>query len=111
MTSTRQDMDKIFETIHTVQQPRRTRDPEKPMQVICCGFPRTGTESLSKALAILGYEGVYHGSLLPVRPGDCAAWAEAVRLRANNDSKLESAAFWDQILGECQAITDLPGAA
>jgi hypothetical protein len=38
----------------------RIRDPSKPMQVICVGLPRSGTESLQKALLTLGYDYTYH---------------------------------------------------
>ena len=49
--------------------PPRVRDPAKPMQVICVGLPRSGTESLQKALLTLGYDYTYHvrikGHFLP----------------------------------------------
>ena len=38
--------------------PPRVR--EKPMQVLCVGLPRSGTESLQKALLRLGYDYTYH---------------------------------------------------
>ena len=40
------------------EPPPRTR--EKPMEVICPGFPRSGTESLQVALLRLGYDHTYH---------------------------------------------------
>src|SRR6478735_2122887 len=40
--------------------PPRIRDPARPMQVICVGLPRSGTESLQKALLTLGYDYTYH---------------------------------------------------
>jgi hypothetical protein len=40
--------------------PPRTREPGKPMQVLCVGLPRSGTESLQQALLILGYDHTYH---------------------------------------------------
>ena len=43
-----------------VEPPSRIRDPSKPMQVICPGFPRSATESLQIALLKLGYNHTYH---------------------------------------------------
>jgi hypothetical protein len=40
--------------------PPRQRDPNKPMQVLCVGLPRSGTESLQQALLTLGYDYTYH---------------------------------------------------
>ena len=36
------------------------RERTKPMQVLCVGFPRSGTESLQNALLMLGYDHTYH---------------------------------------------------
>lgn len=36
------------------------RQREKPMEVICPGFPRSGTESLQTALIKLGYDYTFH---------------------------------------------------
>lgn len=35
-----------------------TRQRDRPLEVLCLGFPRTGTESMCKALQMLGYDGV-----------------------------------------------------
>lgn len=43
--------------------PPRTR--EKPMEVLCVGLPRSGTESLQKAMLQLGYNYTYHVRLEP----------------------------------------------
>lgn len=43
----------------------RARDPKKPMQVICVGLPRSGTESLQMALLLLGYDYTYHVGYSP----------------------------------------------
>lgn len=39
-----------------------------PMKVLCLGLPRAGTESLRRALQMLGIKGVYHGYDLYERP-------------------------------------------
>ncbi|KPI43233.1 uncharacterized protein AB675_6777 [Cyphellophora attinorum] len=41
------------------------RERTVPMQVLCVGMSRSGTESLKEALVILGYEGCYHGEDFP----------------------------------------------
>jgi hypothetical protein len=51
--------------------PPRTREPGKPMQVLCVGLPRSGTESLQQALLILGYDHTYH--VRHSRPSKCRA--------------------------------------
>jgi len=40
--------------------PPRRRDPNSPVQVLCVGLPRSGTESLQQALLTLGYDYTYH---------------------------------------------------
>lgn len=42
----------------TAEPPPRART--KPMQVLCVGLPRSGTESLQKALLRLGYDYTFH---------------------------------------------------
>jgi len=44
----------------TTEPPPRVRT--KPMQVLCVGLPRSGTESLQKALLRLGYDYTFHVS-------------------------------------------------
>ena len=46
------------------EPPPRKRDADKPMQVICPGFPRSATESLQVALITLGYDYTYHVRVL-----------------------------------------------
>jgi Sulfotransferase domain len=49
----------------STEPPPRVRT--KPMQVLCVGLPRSGTESLQKALLRLGYDYTYHvRALLPM---------------------------------------------
>lgn len=40
------------------EPPPRVRT--KPMEVLCVGYPRSGTESLQHALLMLGYDYTYH---------------------------------------------------
>lgn len=47
-----------------------------PLDVIGAGFGRTGTESLQKALEILGYGPCYHMSEVLKYPGDQQSWIQ-----------------------------------
>lgn len=66
-------MNSVLETIQRVKQTCRDKAEGTSMTVICCGLPRTGTNSRAKALEILGCGPVYHGSMSPALPGDWAA--------------------------------------
>ena len=52
-------MDILERTIYRDYEPP-PRKREKPMEVICPGLPRSGTESLQVALLKLGYDYTYH---------------------------------------------------
>ncbi|CCC05435.1 unnamed protein product [Sordaria macrospora k-hell] len=101
--------------------PPRTRDPSRPMQIICVGFPRTGTESLAQALTHLGYSHVYHGWDVVYDPSDLCyspGWVKLARKKfypvADNHSfQFQShptitRADFEGLLGHCQAVTDAP---
>ncbi|KAJ4290830.1 hypothetical protein N0V90_010025 [Kalmusia sp. IMI 367209] len=88
--------------------PPRTRDPSKPMQVICVGLPRSGTESLQKALLLLGYDYTYHGwDMLNETPHRMNSWVSLARRKYyNQSSEPISAADFDELLGHAVAVTD-----
>lgn len=84
---------------------------EKPMKVLALGMGRSGTESLSKALAILGYYRVYHGfDMGNTKPPSWEAWVKLARRKwgtqgiAGGDTGI-SVADLDAILGDCEAVT------
>lgn len=52
-------MEILKRTIYREYEPP-PRKRGKPMEVICPGFPRSGTESLQTALIKLGYDHTYH---------------------------------------------------
>lgn len=97
------------------EPPKRIRD--KPMQVLALGMSRSGTESLSRALRILGYNHVQHGfELFSSRPMLCKAWTLLARRKWGRghstkpgDSNIERSDF-DKLLGHCEAVTDQPTA-
>lgn len=81
---------------------------DRPMQVLCLGPGRTGTDSMRVALKTLGFDDCYHGySCVHENPPDNYLWQRAL------DWKLEGKGTfgreeWDQLLGHCRAVTDLP---
>lgn len=87
---------------------RRTCQRVVPMQVLVLGLPRTATFSMREALFILGYSDVYHmASVLRDNPRDCEMWNEAYRAIFEGDGSFEKR-DWDQLLGHCMAVTDVP---
>jgi hypothetical protein len=94
--------------------PPRQRDPSKPMQVICVGFPRSGTESLQHALLKLGYDHTYHGwDILYEQPNNCQRWARLARRKfvdsaATGGDIVITAAEFDEVVGHAVALVDAP---
>jgi hypothetical protein len=63
MTSLNSAMWRFLESAYGYYAPNpppRVREKDKPMQVLCVGLPRSGTESLQQALLLLGYDYTYH---------------------------------------------------
>lgn len=57
--------------------PRRRH---KPMEVLCVGLPRSGTESLQHALLTLGYDHTYHGwDIIYEQPNYAQQWVKLCR--------------------------------
>ena len=85
------------------------------MEVLCVGFPRSGTESLQCALLKLGYSHTYHGwDMLFEAPSYLRKWAGLARKKgygppALGDLPKVSRDDFDEILGHCMAVTDAPG--
>ncbi|KAK5943083.1 hypothetical protein PMZ80_004088 [Knufia obscura] len=91
------------------QPPPRQRPANKPLQVICVGLPRSGTESLQHALLTLGYTHTYHGwDILFDQPYYAQEWAKLGRKKffAQNGDCETSAAEFDALLGHSVAVTD-----
>ncbi|KAK0634394.1 P-loop containing nucleoside triphosphate hydrolase protein [Bombardia bombarda] len=83
------------------------------MQVLCVGLPRSGTESLAQALAILGYDHTYHGWDI-VYDSECHSpgWVRLVRKKwypdtiPNKEDREITATDFDALLGHSVAVTD-----
>ncbi|GIC94643.1 sulfotransferase family protein [Aspergillus udagawae] len=88
---------------------RRYCSREVPMRVLALGLCRTGTLSLVKALKTLGYSHAYHANdAIFVNPQDCELWLEALRAKFDGKGKPWGRKEFDQLLGHCQAVTDIP---
>lgn len=83
------------------------------MRVLAVGMSRSGTESLQKALHVLGFEHAYHGFDLTSTPGTYEAWVKLARKKyANADGEATiTRVDFDRILGHCQAVTAFPCAS
>lgn len=77
-----------------------------PMEVLCFGFPRTGTQSMQEALNILGYPTYHYSSIFKnVQDGDM--WKEAMDAKFKGVGTFGKQQF-DQLLGHVSATTDVP---
>lgn len=104
-------MNSILERFYgfDIPQAKRTR----PLQVICVGPPRSGTESLRLALLELGYSRVWHGFdvLLPGHEGDWACLTRLAKKKygrhvADGDKKFTATDF-DTLVADCDCVTDV----
>lgn len=92
---------------------RRNATRIVPMDLLCLGLSRTGTQSLREALFRLGYLDVYHQTSLNQNdPVDAEMWLEAYRARFEDTAidwtDEDWRTFFDAILGHCMAISDVP---
>lgn len=83
----------------------------RPMQVLALGFPRTGTSSVCEALTLLGYQNVYHGIKSIDTPEDWVVFSRAADATFSNlpsyTGKPFSRTEWDELFGDCEAVTDM----
>ena len=99
-----------------------------PKQVLNLGMSRTGTacknssersqkqenfaklieKAMKAALHILGYKDVYHGTDVYSNIKDCDMWIDALNTKYFGKGKPFGKAEFDQLLGDCAAITDGP---
>ena len=111
--------DRLYHTLYATFHPPQTRT--QPMQVLAVGISRSGTESLRNALHILGIEHTWHGydAMLPhytleewyklavkkyVEPAATGADADPNGLKVTRED-------FDEVLGSCVGVSDLPAAA
>lgn len=103
----------ILRLIYPLPEPNYTRT--RPLQVLALGLGRTGTDSLQLALTQLGYTDVYHGwKIASDAIGSTPQWTRLSRAKyspTHADPSFLSRQEFDKVLGHCEAVTDLPGAA
>lgn len=64
----------FLEYVYSLPEPL-PRKRTKPMEVLCVGLPRSGTESLQHALLKLGYDHTLHGwDIILEEPNYCQQW-------------------------------------
>ncbi|KAF7311782.1 hypothetical protein MIND_00188700 [Mycena indigotica] len=96
-----------------------SRPPAQPgvppgLQVICLGFPRTGTSSLRKALELLGY--TFHPKESATEMGlsttERRTWSRAIDAKMYGRGRRFAKEDWDELLGVASGTTaviaDLP---
>ncbi|KAJ6549245.1 hypothetical protein DFH09DRAFT_1169375 [Mycena vulgaris] len=79
-----------------------------PMQVLALGFQRTGTASLKIALETLGYVRTNHGFSVFSRLEEINMWIQAIKAKFFGEGTPYGREEWDRLLGDCQAIADMP---
>ncbi|TPX13507.1 uncharacterized protein E0L32_005978 [Thyridium curvatum] len=97
--------------VYALRSPPPPRKRTRPMEVICVGPPRSGTESLQQALLILGYDHTYHGWDIVFdeqvhSPGWCALARRKWFGVEDGESGGLTAADFDALLGHSVAVTD-----
>lgn len=93
--------------IYPIQEPNFKRD--RPLEVLCLGLSRSGTDSLSKALVRLGYDETYHGmQVVSHRMSDAPQWYRLVKAKLVGKKAFLCAEEFDKLIGHCMAVTDAP---
>ncbi|KAL9579191.1 MAG: hypothetical protein Q9212_005246 [Teloschistes hypoglaucus] len=65
----------------------------------------------SVALETIGYGPCYHMSDCIRNPLDCDMWTEALKAKFQEKGRKYTRDDWDQLLGHCQSVADVPPAA
>jgi len=100
--------------IYALPNPPPPRTRTKPMEVICVGLPRSGTESLQQALLTLGYDHTYHGwDIVYDTQVHSPGWVRLARKKwfgpdtsSPSSPATITAADFDALLGHSVAVTD-----
>jgi hypothetical protein len=85
--------------------------PVRSKKILSLGFYRTGSQSLKEALTILGYQDVFHSSVLgedldKFKALEAVADANIACLPSYN-GRAFSREDWDEYFGPCEALTDV----
>lgn len=102
---------RFIERLYRIPEPP-PRKRTKPMQVLCVGFPRSGTESLQQALLALGYDYTYHGwDIVFDLPIPAPGWVRLAQKKHHapsrpGDEPRVTREDFDELIGHCVAVTD-----
>ncbi|KEY73202.1 hypothetical protein S7711_04168 [Stachybotrys chartarum IBT 7711] len=102
---------RFVEYMYSLPEPPK-RKRTRPMEVICLGMPRTGTESLQHALLSLGYDHTYHGwDINFENPNYAQQWVRLCQKKwfgpPSGEVKLTAEDF-DAVMGHAVAVADAP---
>jgi hypothetical protein len=81
-----------------------------PLQVLCLGISRSGTDSLRSALSGLGYSDVHHGYRFLEGPGKILQWLRFANLKHTEHPQEITSKQLDTCLDDCEAVTDIASA-
>lgn len=100
----------LEERVYAMPNPPPPRVRTKPLEVICPGPPRSGSESLQRALLRLGFDYTYHGWDI-VYDDECHSpgWVALCRKKffgADDGDVTIAAAEFDALMGHATAVTD-----
>ncbi|KAJ7457774.1 hypothetical protein FB451DRAFT_1047186 [Mycena latifolia] len=88
---------------------RRGATRTVPMRVLVLGFFRTGTACERCTMrTTLGYKDTHHMQNVLANPVEADVWTEAIDAKFEGKGISFGRAEWDQLLGNCQAVTDVP---
>ncbi|KAL9594689.1 MAG: hypothetical protein Q9219_006889 [cf. Caloplaca sp. 3 TL-2023] len=90
---------------------RRKCERVVPMKVLVIGMLRTGTMTMQVALEELGLGPCHHMHYCFQNPMECDMWKEALEAKFQNKGRKYTRKDWDQLLGHCQSVADIPAAA
>ncbi|KAF2476188.1 uncharacterized protein BDR25DRAFT_374998 [Lindgomyces ingoldianus] len=104
-------MDAILGSIYAFPAPHRTRT--RPLQVICVGPSRSGTDSLRQVLLQLSYPNVFHGyeTIFDENRYQKPLLSRILKKKYNGGSKDGNIVFtteeFDQLFADYNAVTDM----
>ncbi|CAP66702.1 uncharacterized protein PODANS_4_7970 [Podospora anserina S mat+] len=100
----------ILENYIYALPPPPPRIRTKPLEVICVGLPRSGTESLQHALLTLGYDHTYHGwDIIYEEPNYAQEWVKLCRKKwfgPPSGRTTFTPLDFDPLIGHSTALTD-----
>lgn len=119
-------MPNLERALYGLPPPTRSRPKDKPLQLLCLGYSRSGTSSLRTALTSLGLQ-TYHGYDVPSAAftgeaftylgrrkfghlgglGDMTTAILGSSKPVDGDCRVSAREF-DLIVGHCEAVTDAP---